>query len=142
MKKSIILGCTALTALAIAASVASAKPLKPGEYSLGGIQDVCLVSTGSWYYTTYSGLPGGWEATGQRKVQTILYGGTFFSGAGEDSIVVNGKGIGEWTEFANSGNDLYAFNYNIQVSFVSSTCSAPYHKGGHEKLPPMQAQRH
>lgn len=142
MKKSVLFGCTAFTALAIATSMASAKALTPGEWSLGGIQDICLSSSGSWYYTTYSGLPGGWEATGDKKVQTILYGGTFASHNGEDSIVVSGKRVADWTEFANSGNTLYAFNYNISITFISSTCSAPYHAGGHEKLPPMLAHRH
>ena len=77
MKKSIILGTTALISLAIvtgmtgAASAKKSKGLTPGEWSLGGIQDVCLESNGSWYYTTYSGLPGGWEVTGDKDVQTV-----------------------------------------------------------------------
>jgi hypothetical protein len=142
MKKSIILGTTALISLAIASGMASAKALKPGLYSLGGIQDVCLQSDGTWHYTTYSGLPGGWEATGDRDVQTILYGGTFFSGAGEDSIVIKGSGVADWTEFANSGNTLYAFNDAFQVSKISTSCGADVHRGGHEKLPPMQSQKH
>lgn len=142
MRKSLVLGCTAFTALTIASTMASATALTPGEWSLGGIQDVCLTSSGSWYYTTYSGLPGGWEATGYTDVQTILYGGTFASGTGEDSIVINGRKYADWTEFKNSGNTLYAFNDHFKVTHVSKTCSVPYRKGGHETLPPIAGHKH
>ena len=139
-----MLGTSALISLALSSGMAFAKgkPLTPGEWSLGGIQDICLESNGSWYYTTYSGLPGGWEVTGDKDVQTIIYGGTFASGAGEDSIVVGKKNFADWTEFGNSGDVLYAFNDHFKVTFISSTCDAPYHKGGHEKYPPAAGHKH
>jgi hypothetical protein len=142
MKRSVVLGCTALTALVLATGMASAAGLKPGEWSLGGIQEVCLQSDGTWYYTSYSGLPGGWENTGDADNEAIIYGGTFFSGAGEDSMVVRKHKLAHWTEFANSGNTLYAFNNDFTMQFLGTTCTAPYRKGGHETLPPMKAQRH
>ena len=119
--KSVVLASVAL-ALAVP-TAASAARIKPGQYFMAGIIDVCLKSDGTWYYTTFAGNIGGWEVTGLPDAQIIMWG-SYNSGAGEDSMTVSKKGMVNWMEFHNDAT-LVAYFDQQPFTFVKKTCDGP-----------------
>src|SRR4051812_18929030 len=87
---------------AVVSSTASMAGTKPGLYDLGGIQQVCLQSDGTWFYTTFSGNIGGWMNVQYKDVKTIMWG-SYNSGVGQDSMTIK-KGAVDWMEFHNDGS--------------------------------------
>jgi hypothetical protein len=109
----------ALAAAVLAPAVASSAILKPGSYSLSGIQDICLESSGAWYGEEFPDW-GGLYTLGSDG-QTVIFG-NYNSGAGNDSILVK-KSAGTWDEWA---DDLSYSNYEtITVTKTSKTCTPP-----------------
>jgi hypothetical protein len=111
---------TLMAAAAIAAPMFAHAGLAPGQYDVGGLQQICLVGDGTWYGTTYSAWGGHYLVKG---LKTYIFG-NFWSGAGNDSIVVYGNNRGPWTEWT---DDLSFQNVlqNQLVTFVKSACDAP-----------------
>jgi hypothetical protein len=107
-----------IAAAAMAPLLANALP--PGQYDVGGIQQICLTSSGTWYGTTYSAWGGGYYVSGYK---TFIYG-NFWSGAGNDSMVFYKNNRGLWTEWTDDMS-YQNVNMNMLISFVKTDCDAP-----------------
>lgn len=133
MKTKILASAFAVSALALAALAPSAQAavLNPGNYSIGGIQSICLVSDGSWYGETFSGWGGFYQAGPTRDDATVLEG-TYNSGAGEDSMILTKKSV-DWTEF-HSDRTFIAF-IDGTVTKIKGKCSPPAAQANSHKNP-------
>lgn len=123
MKKALyLLSSSMIVGLALGGG-AMAGVLNPGQYSLGGFQQICVTGT-SWYGTTFSAWGGSYTFDG---TITVLYG-NYAAGAGNDNIHVAGNlanaGKADWTEWR---DDLSFQNFldDIKVSFVKTICDPP-----------------
>ena len=106
-----------IVAMAVAPMFAHAVP--PGQYSLGGIQQICLLDDGRWYGTTFSNW-GGAYAVKDRK--TFIYG-NYAQGVGNDSMDFYGNFRGAWTEWR---DDLSFQNIDsVMLTFVKTDCDPP-----------------
>lgn len=125
--------CLAVAALAVPMFASAA--IGPGQYDVGGLQQICLVSGGTWYGVTFSGWGGAWtQVTVGTKVTTHIYG-NYAAGVGNDSIVAKGKSA-SWTEWR---DDLSFQNVLNPTSFtlVKKTCDAAPLKAQGGKANPM-----
>jgi len=120
---------SALTLATLAPSAQAA--LKPGNYNIAGIQQICLVSDGSWYGETFPSWGGFWMAGPTKDDGTVLEG-TYNSGAGEDSMVLTSKSV-DWTEFHND-RTFVAF-IDSTVARIPGKCSAPATRATTKKNP-------
>jgi hypothetical protein len=115
----LVLSMSAVAALAVGGN-AMARELAPGQWNLGGIQEICLVAGGTWYGTTFASWGGEWTYDG---TQTVIFG-NYDSGGGNDSILVDTHPV--WTEWR---DDLsYTFVDSITITHVKKKCdAAPVH---------------
>jgi hypothetical protein len=114
----------ALALTAMASPMALATPLSPGQYSLGGIQQICLTSSLTWYGTTFPAWGGNYVKSGK----TYIFG-NYAGGAGNDSIVVAGSQVkADWTEWRDDLSFQTVLK-GIAVSFVKSVCDPPAKPG-------------
>lgn len=110
-------------ALAAMAPMFASAAIGPGQYDLAGIQQICLVSGGTWYGTTFSGWGGGWQQlTIGTKVHTHIYG-NYSAGAGNDSIALKGS-KGSWTEWRDDLSFQIVLN-PVKLTFVKAACDPP-----------------
>ena len=126
------------TCIAVAAmSPMLAMAIGPGQWSVAGIQQICLVGGGTWYGTTFSGWGGGWQqVVVGSKTYTHIYG-NYASGAGNDSMVFKGGSKGNWTEWRDDLSFQTVINPTT-IAFVKTSCDPPANatKGG--KANPQQ----
>jgi hypothetical protein len=125
--KAMVRTILALVPAVMVAGGAHALGLKPGLYNADGIQQMCLLAGGTWTSPTFPGWGGKWQVTG---ANTHIWG-NYASGAGNDSLVIKGKG-GTWMEW----RDDLSFNNPLDpISFVKigrckAASAAPVsHKG-------------
>ena len=111
-----------LAAAAFTASPAAAAALAPGNYSLGGIQPICLVKDGTWYGERFAGWGGRWSAGPTADDATLIYG-TYSRGFGNDTMVVGADNSLDWTEFLDTGR-LVKFT-DSKVTRILGGCSRP-----------------
>lgn len=110
-------------ALAAMAPMFASAAIGPGQYDLAGIQQICLVSGGTWYGTTFSGWGGAWQQlTIGTKVHTHIYG-NYSAGAGNDSIALKGS-KGSWTEWRDDLSFQIVLN-PVKLTFVKAACDPP-----------------
>jgi len=110
-----------VAALALSPVLAMAAPVSPGEYSISGIQNICLKSDGTWYSTTFSNWAGHWEIT-NRKLYVY---GNYADGVGNDSMVFKKNGeAGFWTEWRDGLPAVATFRDQV-LTLVNSVCAAP-----------------
>jgi hypothetical protein len=79
---------------------ASAGDLRPGQYSLGGVQRICLKADGAWYGVTFA-FAGRWR---NDTAAAPLWGG-YQSAAGNrfhDTVNV-ANGAADWYEWSEGG---------------------------------------
>ncbi len=119
----------AATAVALAAPV-QAKVLKPGQYSAGGLQDICLVSDGTWYSPTFANWGGQWFTETYQGENAVVFG-NYNSGAGNDSMVINGTKL-LWMEWS---DDLTYSNPLGDLTFTKEkkNCDPPQPAGTRNK---------
>lgn len=113
--------------------MASAGAPTPGEYTVGGIQNICLQAAGTWYGTTFSGWGGQWENAGAK---TFIYG-NYAAGVGNDAMFLkNGKSSGVWQEWR---DDLSSFVVlkGVSMTLISSSCPPPAARVGNSAANPM-----
>ena len=144
--KEMVLMIAAATVLAGAASSSvQAAALHKGQWSIGGVQQICLqgdgtaASPGTWYYTTYSSGSGGWQAASQPNVPKYLIYGNYNNGGtvGSDSIEVRSGSNIDWMEWQ---TDLSFQNF-VQgtITYVKKKCdAAPASKLPGQHLNPQQ----
>ena len=126
--KEMVLMIAAATVLAGAASSSvQAAALHKGQWSIGGVQQICLqgdgtaASPGTWYYTTYSSGSGGWQATTAPNVPKYLIYGNYNS-TGNDSIEVRAGANYDWMEWQ---TDLsYQQFQQGTITYVKKKCDA------------------
>jgi hypothetical protein len=121
--------CISLAVLApMAASAAT-----PGQYSVGGRQQVCLLDDSTWYGTTFPGWGGVYY---QKHARTVL-AGSFDQGAGNDSMVFGPDLRGTWNEWT---DDLQSHSLLTQVdlTFVKDACDPPPSRLDAQKSRPLQ----
>jgi hypothetical protein len=130
---------TSVSRLILAASlslplIASAASPTPGEYSIGGFQNICLQSGGTWYGTTFSGWGGRWENAGAK---TFIYG-NYASGAGNDGMFLkNGRSSGVWEEW----RDDLSFSTvlkGVSMTKIGSSCPPPAARSERGAANPME----
>ena len=116
-----LIASAALAAGALAPSAASAS-LAAGNYEVDGIQQICLVSDGTWYGETFHAWGGHWLAGPTRDDGTLIFG-NYNSGAGNDSMVVEGTRSVDWTEWSDDGT----FGTFIDGTFakIRGPCTPP-----------------
>lgn len=123
--------CIAIAAMAPMFAMAA---IGPGQYSVAGIQQICLVGDGTWYGTTFSGWGGAWQIVGKNA---HIYG-NYAAGVGNDSMVFKKKdGTGSWTEW----RDDLSFQTVISptsITFVKDVCDPPALKAQGGKANPQQ----
>jgi hypothetical protein len=125
--------CLAVAAMAPMFAMAA---VGPGQYTVAGIQSICLVSGGTWYGTTFSGWGGAWQqVTVGTKVHTHIYG-NYASGAGNDSIQMKGT-KGSWTEWRDDLSFQTVIN-PAKLVFVKAICDPPALKAEGAKANPQQ----
>ncbi len=109
--------------------------LKAGLYSAAGIQEICLVSDGTWYSPTFGGWGGLWYNIKGSKVAKGGLFGNYSSGAGNDNMNIK-KGHLLWTEW----RDDLSFSTLIsdQFTFLGSSCTAAHGRGLKNKANPAQ----
>ena len=112
---------TCIAAAALAAPMMASAAIGPGQWTLGGFQQLCLTASGTWYSTTFSGWSGAWGTYGKN---VHIYG-NYAAGAGNDSMVFNKKGTkGSWTEW----RDDLSFQTVISpttLTFTKADCDPP-----------------
>ena len=120
--KSNVLKSAAL-ALAVGHSSAASANLKPGQYDVGGLEQICLVNDGTWYSPTFPSWHGLWQIVGNEDKAIIF--GHFDDGlgdVGEDSMILEKGGL-DWTEWPDD------FSYTLflddtPITRVKKTCDA------------------
>jgi hypothetical protein len=113
------------TCIAIAAMTPmfASAALSPGQWSVGGIQQICLTSGGTWYGTTFSGWGGAWTPTPVAKNYHIY--GNYAAGAGNDSMVIKKKNnTGSWTEWRDDLSFQTVLS-PVTLTFVKAVCDPP-----------------
>lgn len=85
------------------------------------IQNICLVSDGSWYGETFASW-GGFYQAGPTKEDGSVLKGAYNNGAGEDAMVLTRRGV-DWTEFHND-RTLVAF-VDGTVTRIHGPCTPP-----------------
>ena len=101
-------------------AMASASHLTPGQWSLGGIQQICVTSSNTWYGTTFAAWHGAWRFDGGLM---MLYG-NYASGAGNDSITVGGLNVADWVEWRDDLSFQTVVD-DVQITFVKTVCDPP-----------------
>ena len=126
MKKNILIAVllvsSAFAVSALAPSAALARVLKPGSYSLGGVQQICLVPDGTWYSETFQGSSGRWMKGPTAEDSTLIFG-HYASGAGSDSIVVTKLTV-DWMEW-NVADGKQVFMDSISITGAPGRCTPP-----------------
>jgi hypothetical protein len=128
MKKNILSAVLlASSALAVgtlvpSVSAASGGGLRPGNYEIGGIQQVCLVGDGTWYGETFANWGGNWFAGPTTEDGTLIFGHSD-AGASSDSLVVS-KGTADWMEW-DTNTAFQEFLDNASVKGIPGKCTPP-----------------
>jgi hypothetical protein len=122
---SALLVSSALAVSALATSAAAAGLLRPGLWSLGGIQTICLKKDGTWTGVSFSPWGGKWQNMRDIGAKAIIFG-NFNAGADNDSIVVGPTLQANWNEWPDNLNLPSQGLKIITLSFVSAPpCPAP-----------------
>jgi hypothetical protein len=108
-----------LCIVAAAVTPMFAHALAPGQYDVGGIQQICLLDDGTWYGTTFSNWGGAWQEKGRK---TFIYG-NYAAGVGNDSMDFYGNFRGAWTEWRD--NLSYQIVDSVVLTFVKTDCDPP-----------------
>ena len=108
------------TCIAIAAMTPLlANALPPGQYEVGGVQQICLVDDGTWYGTTFANWGGTYVVKGSK---TFLIG-NYRSGRGNDAMDFYEDGHGPWSEWRD--NLSYQNISPSKITFTKEACDPP-----------------
>ena len=121
-------------------SAADAAKLKPGQWDVGGIAQMCLLADGTWFGTNPINWGGNWVAVPQPNTNRyIIYGQTFHPDSASitlDSMGVLGNLKVNWTEWPFGKPGIYL--EQVQMTFVKTTCDdSGFTKGKSTRAHPM-----
>ena len=131
-----ILGLALLASTALVTG-ADAHATQPGLYQIGGIQDLCLQSAGTWYSTTFSGWGGTWLNIPGGAEATTIVRGNYASGAGNDSIAIK-RGAAGWDEWRDDESVQFYGNAETWVKIGSCTDGERHQTSHVNKANPAQ----
>ena len=114
----------AIGLLSLSSIAAEAKGLSPGQYSLGGLQSICLVGNGTWYGVTFGSWGGRWTVRTLGGVKTTFIYGNYASNVGNDSIIALGVANSKWTEWRDNFTFTNIIN-NLVITKQSNLCGPP-----------------
>ena len=136
----VVMIAAAATAFAAGLSSAASANLKPGQYDVNGLEQICLVDDGTWYSTTFYHWRGMWQIIGNED-KAIVYGhyDDEQGDVGEDSIVLEKDGLIDWTEWSDDFTDDLWID-DVPLTRVKKKCDpeAPPSKGILIRKAPMQ----
>ena len=131
MKTALFTSALVMASALALAPMAQAKTLRPGNYNLAGIQQICLVKGGTWYGESFPSWGGTWGAGPTKDDATIMHG-NYSSGAGNDSMVLAGGGV-DWTEW--SDDESFQNFIDSTVTRIPGNCTAPAARATIKKNP-------
>ncbi len=115
---SILAVCTSGSALA--------SGLKAGQYNVGGIQQICLTSNGTWYGTTYH-FSGYWKLASGADDRAYIWGnyqaGGAYWGYFNDTITVEKSATADWYDY--NDDNSYSFANPVSFTYVKKVCDGP-----------------
>lgn len=107
-----------LAALTLLAGTAEARELRPGQYLIGDVHQVCMRATGVWFGLTMESWSG--RSNYQEEVKTTFLYGNYTEGSGNSVISVRGR-LANWVEW----NDEMTYEIiwtGLPVVFVKRRC--------------------
>lgn len=132
---------TTLLTLTIAASLslitatqAEARDLQPGQYSLGGLQSICLKSDGTWYGTTFN-FSGMWFSDFGKVAAAAAIHGNYqikrsgYFGYGNDTLTIkkaSGTLTADWHDWFD--DESYENFAAVPFTLEKKTCGKAYTK--------------
>jgi hypothetical protein len=125
--KATRLGLAATAIVAVAAGSAMAVGLTPGQFSVGGIQQICVKRDGTWYGTTFT-FNGHWKNVANNGDIAALWGnyqsGGAYYGYYNDTITVKKGPVIDWYDY-NDDNSYSVFLGADSWSKVKTRCDPP-----------------
>jgi hypothetical protein len=110
--------------IVLAAQAASAASLPPGQYDLGGSEEICLENDKTWYSTTYEDWSGRWI----KKDKAFHIYGNWANGEGNSLITISQLKSDPYEAFWFQWRDDSAYRKvypETTVSFVKAVCDPP-----------------
>jgi hypothetical protein len=120
----------AASALLLSASAACGSGLPRGQYSIGGLQSVCIGSAGSWYGTTFN-FNGRWNDSRKLNIVAALYSNYIVTGRdgnANDTITIiakNGHLFASWYDWFDDGSYVQYLPQAV-VTFEKTQCNGPF----------------
>lgn len=121
-KKKVALPSFAAAVIMLAAQASSAASLPPGQYDLGGSEEICLKNDKTWYSTTYEDWSGRWL-----KKHFHIYG-NWENGKGNSLITISHLKSDPYEAFWFQWRDKSGYRKvypETPVSFVKAVCDPP-----------------
>jgi hypothetical protein len=116
--------------LSATSGAGAGKTIDPGQYTIPGGQDVCLVDDGTWYGTTFN-FGGRWIKEGRFKVLAELWGNYTVhdaSGAHKANTTLTFLGGSvtplKWHDWFD--DESYGTFVSSQIDFVKAQCDPPF----------------
>jgi hypothetical protein len=116
-------------------------PIKPGQWTIGHIQDICLKDDGTWYGTTFN-MSGRWVVDPVVRIHAAIYGnyqiqGHDYTGYGNTSISIQKLGEDFEAYWYDWFDDL-SYGYFNDFPFIreKSNCDPPF--TGENTMAPSQ----
>ncbi|MDQ2859516.1 MAG: hypothetical protein M3T55_02065 [Pseudomonadota bacterium] len=117
-----VLLVSAAAALAACGS-AMAGGLKPGQYSLGGIQQICLAADGAWYGVSFP-FQGHWRNAPAADDSAPIWGAYDGGKAGRFHDTINvSNAAADWYEWNEDGS-YSTMLPGLEFTRVKATCDA------------------
>jgi hypothetical protein len=122
--QTVALSSFATAFIMLSAQAASASSLTPGQYDLGGSEEICLESDKTWYSTTYEDWSGRWI----KKDKKLHIYGNWDDGEGNSLITISQlrsepyKAF--WFQWRDDSDYLKVYP-GTMVSFVKAVCDPP-----------------
>jgi hypothetical protein len=124
LPQTVALSSFAAAVIMLAAQAASAASLPPGQYDLGGSEEICLEADKTWYSTTYDNWSGRWL----KKDKKFHIYGNWDNGKGNSLITISQLKSEPYKAFWFQWRDNSGYRKvypGTTVSFVKAACDPP-----------------
>jgi len=111
----------AIPVMIAALPIAANAGLRPGQYDVDGLEQICLIDDGTWYSPTFYHWRGRWQLIGNED-KFIIYGhyDDEAGDVGEDSMILEKDGL-DWTEWSDDFTDDL-FLDDVPLTRVKKKC--------------------